>query len=125
MIRVRVRERLSATPGHVIGQGPAPGGGVVPCGGGGGGGECTFLRYYDFLVKKGHFLVNKVTFLNNCHSGALKGARNSKTKSAYQNPAPIGRKKVTFFNNCHSGALKGAKKSKKQICVSKSRPHRS
>ncbi len=55
LIRVRViRERLSATPGHVIGQGPAPGGGVVPCGGGGGGGggECTFLRYYDFWVKK-------------------------------------------------------------------------
>ncbi len=42
---------LSAPPGHVIGQGPAPGGGVVPCGGGGRG-ECTFLRYYDFLVKK-------------------------------------------------------------------------
>ncbi len=38
MIRVRVRERLSATPGHVIGQGSAPGGGVVPCGGGGSGG---------------------------------------------------------------------------------------
>ncbi len=38
-VRVRViRERLSATPGHVIGQGPAPGGGVVPCGGGGSGG---------------------------------------------------------------------------------------
>ena len=35
-IRVRVRERLSATPGHVIGQGPAPGGRVVPRGGGGG-----------------------------------------------------------------------------------------
>ena len=33
MIRVRVRERLSATPGHVIGQGPAPGGQIVPCGG--------------------------------------------------------------------------------------------
>ena len=38
-VRVRViRERLSVPPGHVIGQGPAPGGGVVPCGGGGGGG---------------------------------------------------------------------------------------
>ena len=37
LIRVRVRERLSATPGHVIGQGPAPGGRVVPRGGGGGG----------------------------------------------------------------------------------------
>ena len=37
-IGVRVRERLSATPGHVIGQGPAPGGGVVPRGGGSGGG---------------------------------------------------------------------------------------
>ncbi len=51
-----IRERLSVPPGHVIGQGPAPGGGVVPCGGGGGGGgsrgECTFLRYYDLLVKK-------------------------------------------------------------------------
>ena len=35
---MRVRERLSATPGHVIGQGPAPGGRVVPRGGGGGGG---------------------------------------------------------------------------------------
>ncbi len=36
-IRVGViRERLSVPPGHVIGQGPAPGGGVVPCGGGGG-----------------------------------------------------------------------------------------
>ena len=46
-IRVRVRERLSATPGHVIGQGPAPGGGVVTCcGSGGGSGECTFLRVY-------------------------------------------------------------------------------
>ena len=32
------RERLSAPPGHVIGQGPAPGGRVVPRGGGGGGG---------------------------------------------------------------------------------------
>ncbi len=32
-----IRERPSAPPGHVIGQGPAPGGGVVPCGGGGGG----------------------------------------------------------------------------------------
>ena len=39
IIRVRVRERLSATSGHVIGQGPAPGGGVVPCGGGSGGGS--------------------------------------------------------------------------------------
>ena len=29
------RERLSAPPGHVIGQGPAPGGRVVPRGGGG------------------------------------------------------------------------------------------
>ena len=28
-------ERLSAPPGHVIGQGPAPGGRVVPRGGGG------------------------------------------------------------------------------------------
>ncbi len=38
-IRVRViREWLSATPGHVIGQGPAPGGQIVHCGGGGGGG---------------------------------------------------------------------------------------
>ena len=36
VIRVRVRERLSATPGHVIGQGPAPGGRVVPRGGGDG-----------------------------------------------------------------------------------------
>ncbi len=37
VIRVRViRERLSATPGHVIGQGPAPGGQIVHCGGGGG-----------------------------------------------------------------------------------------
>ncbi len=39
IIRVRViRERLSATPGHVIGQEPAPGGGVVLCGVGGSGG---------------------------------------------------------------------------------------
>ena len=38
IIRVRVRERLSATPGHVIGQGPAPGGQIVHCGGGSGGG---------------------------------------------------------------------------------------
>ncbi len=39
LIRVRViRERLSASPGRVIGRGPAPGGGVVPCGGGSGGG---------------------------------------------------------------------------------------
>ena len=38
-VRVRViRERLSATPGHVIGQGPAPAGQIVHCGGGGGGG---------------------------------------------------------------------------------------
>ncbi len=50
VIRVRVRERLSATPGHVIGQGPAPGGGVVPCGGGGRG-ECTFLRVYGLVLK--------------------------------------------------------------------------
>ncbi len=56
-VRVRVRERLSATPRHVIGQGPAPGGGVVPCGGGGsggggsGGGECTFLRVYGLFLK--------------------------------------------------------------------------
>ena len=41
-----IRERLSATPGHVIGQGPAPGGQIVHCGGGGsgggggGGGDC-------------------------------------------------------------------------------------
>ena len=36
LVRVRVyRERLSAPPGHVIGQGPAPGGRVVPRGGGG------------------------------------------------------------------------------------------
>ena len=54
VIRVRViRERLSATPGHVIGQGPAPGGGVVPCGGGGG--ECTFLRYYGISLKQKSF----------------------------------------------------------------------
>ncbi len=48
LIRVRViRERLSATPGHVIGQGPAPRGGVVPCGGGsGGGGDLKKLRVY-------------------------------------------------------------------------------
>ena len=54
IIRVRViRERLSATPGHVIGQGPAPGGGVVPCGGGGGGGggECNFLRCFALFLK--------------------------------------------------------------------------
>ena len=39
-IRVRViRERLSVPPGHVIGQGLAPGGQIVHCGGGGGGGE--------------------------------------------------------------------------------------
>ena len=31
LIRVRViRERLSATPGHVIGQGPAPGEALFP-----------------------------------------------------------------------------------------------
>ncbi len=50
-----VRERLSATPGHVIGQGPAPGGGVVPCvggsgGGSGGDGDLTFLRVLDFSL---------------------------------------------------------------------------
>ena len=46
-IRVRVRERLSATPGNVIGQGPAPGGQIVPCGGsGGGGGDLKKLRVY-------------------------------------------------------------------------------
>ena len=51
-IRVRViRERLSAPPGHVIGQGPVPGGGIVPCGGGGGGGECTFLRVVGLVLK--------------------------------------------------------------------------
>ena len=33
-----IRERRSTTPGHVIGQGPVPGGRIVPCGGGGGGG---------------------------------------------------------------------------------------
>ena len=53
LVRVRViRERLSATPGHVIGQGPAPGGGVVPCGGGGRGrGDCTFLRVVGVVLK--------------------------------------------------------------------------
>ncbi len=49
-VRVRVRERLSATPGHVIGQGPAPGGGVVPCGGGGRG-ECKKLRVFGLVLK--------------------------------------------------------------------------
>ena len=39
MIRVRVRERLSTTPGHVIGRGSAPGGRIVPRGGGGGDGD--------------------------------------------------------------------------------------
>ncbi len=34
IIRVKIRERLSATPGHVIGQGSAPGGQIVPGGGG-------------------------------------------------------------------------------------------
>ena len=52
-----IRERLSATPGHVIGQGPAPEGGVVPCGGGRGRGrgrgrgECTFLRVFGLVLK--------------------------------------------------------------------------
>ena len=48
-----IREQLSATPGHVIGQGPAPVGGVVPCGdgewpfarvGGDGGARAPFAR---------------------------------------------------------------------------------
>ena len=39
LVRVRVRERLRATPGHVIGQGPAPGGRVVPRWGAGSGGR--------------------------------------------------------------------------------------
>ncbi len=55
-IRVRVRERLSATPGHVIGQGPAPGGQIVPCGGGSGGGsgggDLKKLRVYCMFGKK-------------------------------------------------------------------------
>ena len=44
IIGMRVRERLSATPGHVIGQGPVPGGQIVHCGGGGDwvmAGSCT------------------------------------------------------------------------------------
>ncbi len=45
-----IRERLSATPGHVIGQGPAPGGGVVP--GGGGRGELKKLRVYLLVGSK-------------------------------------------------------------------------
>ena len=50
---MRVRERLSATPGHVIGQGPAPGGRVVPRGGGGGESDfpsrkLTFWSKVDF-----------------------------------------------------------------------------
>ncbi len=49
-VRVRVRERLSATPGHVIGQAPAPGGGVVPCGGGSGRGELKKLRVVGFYL---------------------------------------------------------------------------
>ena len=49
-VRVRVRERLSATPGHVIGQGPAPGGGVVPCGGGGRG-ELKKLGVFGRVLK--------------------------------------------------------------------------
>ena len=40
-----------------------------------------------------------MNFLNNCHSGILKGARNSKTNSAYQNPGPINRKKHVFSLN--------------------------
>ncbi len=47
---MRVRERLSATPGLVIGQGPAPGGGVVPCGGGGRG-ELKKLRDFGLFLK--------------------------------------------------------------------------
>ncbi len=59
LVRVRVRERLSATPGHVIGQGPASGGGLVPCGGGGRG-ELKKLRVFGlFGQKQGHFLVKK------------------------------------------------------------------
>ena len=51
-IRVRViRERLSATPGHVIGQEPAPGGGVVPCGGGTCRGELKKLRVVGLVFK--------------------------------------------------------------------------
>ncbi|MDP6211922.1 MAG: hypothetical protein QF474_12260 [SAR324 cluster bacterium] len=47
-----IRERLSATPGHVIGQGPAPGGGVVPCGSGsGGGGDLKKLRVFGLVLK--------------------------------------------------------------------------
>ncbi len=46
---MRVREQLSATPGHVVGQGPAPGGGVVPCGGGGG--DLTFLLVFGLFLK--------------------------------------------------------------------------
>ncbi len=60
IIRVRViRERLSATPEHVIAQGPAPGGQIVHCGGGGG--ECTGLVQAHIVGhapigrKKGHF----------------------------------------------------------------------
>ena len=59
-IRVRVRERLSATPGHVIGQGPAPGGQIVPCGGGGGDGGGDFrddrLRCFE-LKQNAIFLL--------------------------------------------------------------------
>ncbi len=136
-IRVRVRERLSATPGHVIGQGPAPGGGVVPCGGGGG--ECTFLRYYGLFLKQNHSGALKGEFLGNNsagalfffmrltlwppkikkkHSGALKGEFWGKHSAcgalffyASHPLAPIGPKKGHLFIKnipfCHSGALKG------------------
>ena len=36
IIRVRVKERIIAVPGHVIGQGSGPRSWVVTCGGGGG-----------------------------------------------------------------------------------------
>ncbi len=58
-IRVRViRERLSAPPGHVIGQGPAPGGGVVPAAAG------TALRNYKQIQKIANVyeILNKTRF---------------------------------------------------------------
>ncbi len=66
---MRVRERLSATPGHVIGQGPAPGGGVVTRGGSGGsGGEWPYnleklVNIYE-LLNKTSFVYNMFYFLD-------------------------------------------------------------
>ncbi len=48
IIRVRVKERIIATPGYVIGQGSGPRPWVVTCGGGSGGGGNSLQTPFPF-----------------------------------------------------------------------------